>query len=248
MPQSHTFDETFLIQLRDKTEEKWRDCPPLTFEEFLAQDKISYIWQPKTKWLGLADEEIDALEQQWSVRFPPDYCLFLKILHCLDKPITIATYDGDTREIIPGDSSLFHNWQTDTHIIENAYQQTIDDLSYEVLHNNVWKSGWGRKPVTKYGQKQQIEHLIAQAPKLIPIYDHRFLLTEPYQEGNPIVSIRQSGIVIHAPDLYTFFCKDFADLMDLGKQELKQINAEARQMSKEKYSSYRSIPFWGELI
>jgi hypothetical protein len=248
MPQSHTMDEQFFIQLRDKTEEKWRAYQPLTFEEFLAQDKISYIWQPNTKWLGLSDPALEALEQRWSLRFPPDYRLFLKILHCLDKPITIATYDGDTREIIPADSSLFHNWQTDTHLLTNAYQQIIDDLRYEVVHNNVWKPGWGRKPVSKYGQSQQIGVLISQAPKLIPIYDHRFLLSEPYQAGNPVISIRQSEIVIYAPDFYSFLCKDFSDLLDLDKEALKQIDAEAKQMSKERYSSYKSIPFWGELI
>ena len=248
MPHTHTIDEQFLIKLRDKTEEKWRDRQPPTFEEFLGQDKISYIWRPDTKWSGLTDSEIDALEQRWSVRFPPDYRLFLKILHCLDRPITIATYDGDTREIIPADSALFHNWQKDTELITNVYQQIIDDLSYEVVNNSVWKPGWGRKPVTKYGQGQQIEVLIRQAPKLIPIYDHRFLLAEPYQAGNPVVSIQQSDIVIYAPDFFSFLCKDFSDLMDLNKQELKQINTEAKQMTKERHNSYKSIPFWGELI
>lgn len=242
------FDELFLTQIRDRTEARWRDYQPLTFEQFLAQDSMSCIWHKGTKWLGLSDEEIDSIEKQWSLRFPPDYRLFLKILHCLDKPITIATYDGDTRKIIPCDSSLLPNWQQDAESIKNSYQQLIDDLIYDVLQNNVWKPGWGRKPVTRYGLKQQIEALIAQAPKLIPIYGHRFLLADTCVADNPVLSLHNANIIIYAPDLYHFFCKDFAELLELNVQDLHIISVESKQLSKKKRQEYKSIPFWGELL
>ena len=245
MPQ---INEHFLSQVRDQTEARWRDNRSLTFEEFLAQDQASYIWQQGTKWLGLSDEEIDTLEKQWSLQFPPDYRLFLKYLHCIDKPITIATYDGDTRKIIPCDSILFHNWQRDAESIQMAYQQLADDLTYEVLNNNAWKPGWGRKPVTRYGQSQQIEKLVAEAPKLIPVYGHRFLLTEPCVAGNPIITLRQSKMVIYSPDLFFFLCKDFSDLLFMDKKELQNLLIESRRISKEKYQEYKKIPFWGELF
>ncbi|GCF11014.1 SMI1/KNR4 family protein [Dictyobacter arantiisoli] len=245
---SHPFDEQFLSLIKEQTETKWRTYQPLTFEEFLAQHKTSCIWQPNTQWSGLTEEEIVALEQRWSVRFPPDYRAFLSILHCLDRPVTIATYDGDTRKIIPCDAPLFQNWNRDSQTIEHAYQQINEDISYEVLQNNLWKPGWGRKPVTKYGQKQQIELLLANAPRLIPIYGHRFLLAEPMQAGNPILSFQRADIVMYAPDLYAFFCKDFSDILDLDQAELKKIAIESQRISQERYSFYKTIPFWGELI
>ncbi|GCE22748.1 SMI1/KNR4 family protein [Dictyobacter kobayashii] len=242
------FDELFLTQIRNRTEATWRDYQPLTFEQFLAQDTMSCIWHKGTTWLGLSDGEIDSIEKQWSVRFPPDYRLFLKILHCLDKPITIATYDSDTRKIIPCDSPFLPNWKKDSESIKNTYQQLIDDLTYDVLQNNVWKPGWGRKPITKYGLKQQLEALIERAPKLIPIYGHRFLLAEPHECGNPILSLHHSDIIIYAPDLYHFFCKDFAELLEFDAQKLHAINIEGDQLSQKRRKEYKTIPFWGELL
>ncbi|GCE09644.1 SMI1/KNR4 family protein [Dictyobacter aurantiacus] len=242
------FDELFLTQIRDHTEAKWRDSQPLTFEQFLAQDRMSCIWQKGTKWLGLSDEEINSIEKQWSLHFPPDYRLFLNILHCLDRPVIIATYDGDTRKIVPCESSFLPDWQREGDGIKNAYRQLVDDITYEVLHNNIWKPGWGRKPITRYGLKQQIEALIARAPKLIPIYGHRFLLAEPGMAGNPILTWHHSSMIIYAPDLYHFFCKDFVELLELTDQDLQAINIESRQISKKKHQEYKTIPFWGEML
>ncbi|GCE30628.1 hypothetical protein KDA_61120 [Dictyobacter alpinus] len=241
-------NERILEQIREQTETTWRDSKPLTFDEFLAQDKASYIWQQGTKWLGLSDVELNALEKQWSLQFPPDYRLFLKILHCMDKPVIIAKYDANIKKIIPSDAILFQNWLTDTENIQTVYQQLREDLIYDVLNNNLWKSGWGRKPVTRYGQGQQIEKLIAEAPKLIPIYGHCFLLAEPNVAGNPILVLHQSKMLIYSPDFYAFLCKDFPDLLHLDKKELQRLHIESRRFSKERYGVYKRVPFWGELI
>lgn len=243
-------DEQFFNHIKACTEEKWRDLQPLTFEEFLGQAKTTYIWQKETRWLGLTEAEIDALETKWRIRFPSDYRLFLKILHCIDKPITIATYDGDIKQIVPHESILFHNWQKDTNTLENAYQQIIDDISYDVLHNNIWMPGWGRKPITKFGQRQQIEALIANAPKLIPVYGHRFLLTEPYagEFANPVLSIYHADATIYTANLYQFLCKDFPDLLEMAQKDVEQIFRESQRLARERQRLYQSIPFWGALL
>jgi len=51
---------------------------------------------------------------------------------------------------------------------------------------------------------------IAEAPKLIPVYSHRFLPSEPLANGNPVLSVWQTDIIIyHGPDLESYFEREF---------------------------------------
>lgn len=71
------FNEEFLRWFRARTETTWKEYPSHSIESFLAQAQESGgdlpDWQRGTRWLDpLANEEIDAIEEQWHIRFPPD--------------------------------------------------------------------------------------------------------------------------------------------------------------------------------
>ncbi len=79
------------------------------------------------------------------------------------------------------------------------------------------------------------------APKLIPVFGHRYLLAEPCAAGNPVLSIYQSDMVIYAVDLYDYFLVEFGELIgerNIGHSRLTQV----------KYAAYQTIPFWGDFL
>lgn len=140
------FNEAFLLWFRERTEEVWRNYHTSTFEEFVASRVGGRDWQQGTCWLnGLNEQQIAAIEEQYHLCFPPDYRLFLKMLHSVDRPLVGAGYSDD-RHMIPITAPSFYNWQTDTGAIQKAYEWLIEGLFFDVQHNNLWPLSWGQNP------------------------------------------------------------------------------------------------------
>lgn len=239
------FNEAFLYWFRTRTEEVWRNYQTRTFEEYVASDVGGRDWQQGTRWLnGLSEQDIAAIEELYSLRFPPDYRLFLKLLHSVDRPLTGVRYRHD-RQMIPITAPSFYNWQVDTVAIQQAYDWLVEGLWFDVQYNNLWPQTWGVKPVQIEAQETQVRALVKAAPKLIPVFGHRYLLAEPCQAGNPVLSIYQSDIIIYSIDLRHYFLTEFGELVGNGKEGSQH----ARVVSDEEMQEqYLAIPFWGEFL
>jgi hypothetical protein len=57
---------------------------------------------------------ITEIEQHWQLQFPPDYRLFLKTLHCMNKKI--IGFDEECMGMKEYDHPTYSNWQT--HLLE----------------------------------------------------------------------------------------------------------------------------------
>ena len=232
------FDEAFLRWFRERTEETWQRYQTRTFEEMVASRVGGHDWQQGTRWLGgLSEQEIATIEQRYHLRFPPDYRLFLQVLHSVDRPRVGAGY-ADGRTMTPTTVPSFYNWQTDTEAIQRAYEWLVEGLVFDVQQNDLWPQSWGAKPSTAEAQEARVRELVNAAPKLIPVFEHRYLLTEPCEAGNPVLSIYQSDIIIYGVDLHDYFLADFGKLIGVESSQLTQVKLEAYQM----------IPFWGEFL
>ncbi len=235
------FDKTFLRWFRERTEETWQRYQTRTFEEFVASRVGGRDWQQGTRWLsGLSEQEIVTIEQHYQVRFPPDYRLFLQVLHSVDRPLVGARYSDD-KTMIPTTAPSFYNWQTDTEAIQATYEWLVEGLVFDVQHADVWLPSWGAKPTTAEGQEARVRELVNAAPKLIPVFAHRYLLASPCEAGNPVLSISQSDIIIYGVDLHDYFLTEFGTLIGGG-------NAYGSRLTQKKYEAYQTIPFWGEFL
>ncbi|HLZ58999.1 MAG TPA: SMI1/KNR4 family protein [Ktedonosporobacter sp.] len=243
------FDESFLRWFQVRTEEAWQNYPMRTFEEYVAGGIGGRDWQHGTRWLnGLSEQEIASIEQHYQMRFPPDYRLFLQLLHSVDRPLMGARYT-DSTTMIPVTAPSFYNWQTERSAIEQAYEEVIEGILFDVQHNdNIWPAKRGKKPATEEAQEARIRELVAAAPRLIPIIGHRFLLAEPHQNENPVFSIHQTDMIIYAPNLYLFFLQEFAYLLNLPQETRTAIVGQKNAITNKRYAHYEKIPFWGQFL
>ncbi|MBD0403712.1 hypothetical protein [Flammeovirga sp. EKP202] len=74
----------FLYWVKERTENFWSINPEHSEADFVCEK-----WIYGAKWIGLSDEEIDAIEHRYNISFTPEYRQFLKILHTIDKKDTI---------------------------------------------------------------------------------------------------------------------------------------------------------------
>ena len=235
------FDEAFLRWFRERTEETWQRYQTRTFEEFVASRVGGRAWQRGTRWLGgLSEQEIVTIEQHYQVRFPPDYRLFLQMLHSVDRLRVGARYVTD-KTMIPITAPSFYHWQRDTEAIQAAYEWLVEGVFFAVQQHDLWLQCWGAKPSTAEAQEARVRELVNAAPKLIPVFEHRYLQAEPCKTGNPVLSIYQSDMIVYGVDLHDYFLTDFGKLTGVessGSSQLTQVQFEA----------YQTIPFWGEFL
>src|SRR5260370_13855027 len=236
------FDEAFLRWFHERTEETWRSYRTTTFEEFVASRvRGRDCWQQGTRWLGgLSEQEIATIEKNYHLCFPPDYRLSLQALHSVDRPLVGARY-ADNETMIPITAPAFYNWQTDTEAIQAAYEWLVEGLCFDVQWSNLWPQSWGAKPETTEAQEARVRELVNAAPKLIPVFGHRYLLAEPCEAGNPGLSIYQSDMMIYGVDLHHYFLAEFWALAGVG-------GSVSGQLIQVRSETYQTIPFWGEFL
>ena len=100
----------------------------------------------------------------------------------------------------------------------------------------MWPSSWGTKPGTLEEREARVRELVNAAPKLIPVYQHRYLLAEPCQAGNPVLSIWGTAMIIYSVDLRRYLLDDFSDLVGTDKDDYAW-------RTPERYEEFKKIPF-----
>lgn len=276
------FDDDFLDWFRARLEAYWAALPQRTPEEALA----GYVqagaggseWQSGTRWLtGLSDEEIAQVERRWRLAFPPDYRLFLQRLHSADRPTLRASYLGEDESpqtaeahgalatacveefdqyMVLEAGSGFYNWLTDGDALEGRWARLWEGLQFDVEHNGLWRPSWGPQPDTLAAQEARVHELVEGAPRLIPVFGHRYLLAEPCAADNPVFSVWQSDIVVYAANLRDYFLFEFAGPLGLEQASTnplyrasnQELEREIRARVHERFPGYQTIPFWGELL
>jgi hypothetical protein len=262
------FGSKFLDWFRAHTEAYWASIPDATPEETLTKYVNWRVggcsWQHGTKWLnGLSDEQLDTVEARWSIRFPPEYRLFLRRLHTVDKPKRCARYIGHEEATAPGTGYLatafvhepkqymtlgegpsFYDWMHGTDSIRDVLENIVDGLIFDVENNVLWPESWGAKPGTAEEREERVRELVSAAPKLIPVYAHGFLLGEPCEAGNPVFSIMQSDIIVYGADLHDYFLIESGEMF--APDERDAVKAAKARISD--ILRYEPIPFWGELL
>lgn len=159
---------------------------------------------------GLGDNEIANIENTYGFHFPPDLAAFLQTALPISKG--------------------FPNWRTESaEAIRKRLDIPLVGVLFDVEHNNFWLPEWGPRPTSLDDALEQTRSLIEQAPKLIPVYNHRMMPDRPLKIGNPIFSVHQTDIIYYGVDLRDFLIHQF----------LNATHADSRSSDEP-----REIEFW----
>jgi len=138
---------------------------------------------------GLSDIEIRAVEGRFRFTFPPDLSGLLQFMVPIGKH--------------------FPNWRGDPDELQKYFDLPFEGVWFDVEHNGFWLSEWGAMPSDPQARHQIVRQAILDAPRLVPIYSHRYIPSAPYCNGNPVFSVHQTDIIYYGNDLADYFHREF---------------------------------------
>lgn len=69
------------------------------------------------------------------------------------------------------------------------------------LTYGLWWPEWGNRPDRAEARANVLREVVGKAPRLIPIFGHRYLPATPHLAGNPVFSVHQSDVIHYGADL-----------------------------------------------
>jgi len=162
---------------------------------------------------GLSQFEFLKIEQVFDIKFPKD----LKDFYSIALPI----------------SKNFYNWRDfsseNIKIIKYALDRPYKDI-YRMVDEVYWCDDWGVEP-DEDKRSKIIRHKLKKAPKLIPIYSHRYIPMID-RSNLPIFSICNTDVIYYGENLESYLYIEFGN----------------RKQSEIDFGKINQVPFWSDLI
>ena len=131
-------------------------------------------------------------------------------------------------------SKGFCNWRNfddkNVKFIKEVIERPIKDI-YELANEVYWCDDWGKEPNNESEKVEIIRNLLEKAPKLIPIYFHRYM-TQVNMKNIPIFSMHDTDIICYGENLSSYLKIEFGD----------------KNQSDIDYEKLNYIPFWNDLL
>jgi len=142
---------------------------------------------------GLACGELDQAEAQFRFRFPPDLRELLG-------------YGLPAGERWPNWRAAIENPEGPSAVyLQEQLTWPLRGMLVDIRHDSFWDPDWGTRPTALADALGIATEAVQAAPRLIPVFSHRYLPAEPCIAGNPVLSVYQTDIIVYGRDLHSYF-------------------------------------------
>jgi hypothetical protein len=238
----------FFHWFKKHTETYWnkdRDASP--------EEKLCPEWIQGAKWIGMTEEQIDQVQEQYAVVFTPEHRAFLRILHTIDRKERIYNAGGDYYE-----QPFLFNWLEDEEAIRLKLNFPYNTILDDVLRMGFWQNRtWGERPDSDEDRTTIFTELYNAAPKVIPLTGHRYLVADATLERKPVLSVWGADIVCYGLDLRKYLLNEFNEHLDIRHRRYDVENEKWEWVLNEEYktsflyedqSGVRKVKFWGDFV
>ncbi|HZW06323.1 MAG TPA: hypothetical protein VFF65_04295 [Phycisphaerales bacterium] len=170
---------------------------------------------------GLTAHELELAAALFDARFPPD----------LEELLRLGLPTGQS----------WPDWRAAARDPEGeAAQKLCESLAwplkgmlFDIEHDSFWDPQWGVKPAALADARRIATEAVQTAPRLIPVFAHRYIPTEPHLAGNPVLSVYQADIIVYGRTLYTYFIAESKGWAHDLAENARPIRAWTRWMNAE---------------
>lgn len=139
---------------------------------------------------GLSEAELAGLQAKWGIVLCADHAAFLR----LAVPVGEGWIDWRTA---PDD------------LVRDRLSAPRDGLLFDVAHNEFWPRSWGPRPSDPAAAEELASVRLAEWPRLVPLFGHRYLPPGPCVSPAPVLSVVQSDVIYYGRDLLAWVQREF---------------------------------------
>lgn len=164
---------------------------------------------------GLSEGEVRRTQSRYGFVFPPDLRDFLMFA----LPV----------------SHGFMNWRdAEEDEVLKSLSWPYEGICFDIERNSFWLDDWGRRPATLDEAFAVAREALERAPKLIPVYGHRYMPDRPDEPGNPVFSVYQTDIIYYGCNLADYLENEFSYYFGRGEYSLE--------------GEIKHVEFWSQLV
>jgi len=156
--------------------------------------------------MGYSQVELEELQARWGLRFPPDLVELLR----LQRPLV-------------GGRGSFDWLLSDSAVIQDRIDWPFNSFWFDVEQGQGWWPEWGKKPSSEAEQRERLRQIFNKAPKLIPLFGHRYVSEEPHEAGNPVFSVYQMDVICYGINLEDWLHREQHGWSTKPWQRIKEI-------------------------
>lgn len=139
---------------------------------------------------GLSDGEVSRVQDRLGFTFGPEHREFLQ-------------------SAVPvGDS--WPDWRNDP---DDELRDRLDwptrGVIFDVHNNDFWPVSWGDRPLGRDDREREARGHLARVPRLVPLYAHRCLTSDPKFRPSPVFSVFQTDVVFYGDNLLDYVANEF---------------------------------------
>jgi hypothetical protein len=102
---------------------------------------------------------------------------------------------------------------------------------FDVEHTALWHPSWGQRPAGTGEALRTARQHLSRAPRMIPVFGHRYLPAGRGTYGHPVLSIYQSDIIVYGTDLADYITCEFS-----------------RRLISADWAPPPMVPFWSDFL
>ena len=156
---------------------------------------------------GLTDAEFDQVEAEFGFEFADDHRAFL----AAGLPLSVP-YD-DPPGVFRTYRDPWPDWRGgDPDVLRERLGWPVEGVLFDVQNNSYWHDSWGERPEERRQALDVARRHLAEAPKLVPIYGHRFLPAGRGGHGHLVMSMWQTDIICYGADLADYIQREFGQV------------------------------------
>jgi hypothetical protein len=139
---------------------------------------------------GLSDEEVSLVQGRFAFAFGPEHREFIQAA------VPVGESWPDWRNDPEGDLRGRLDWP-------------VDGVIFDVHNNGFWPASWGNRPDAKCDREREARAHLACVPRLVPVYSHRYLASDPQFAPSPVFSVHQTDIILYGDNLLDYVAHEF---------------------------------------
>jgi len=102
------------------------------------------------------------------------------------------------------------DWRNDSdEELRGRLDWPVEGVLFDVHNNGFWPDSWGSPPDGRDDQEREARAHLARVPRLVPVYSHRYLTSDPQFVPSPVFSAYQADVILYGDNLLDYIAHEF---------------------------------------